>query len=100
VSYCPGCDPIVCAGHVRCPTCGQAAWPSDAAWVGDDRVLAVYEAACSHLGDAAWIVGTGAEPTPDEWCKAIARSTGELCRQRARAGSGGYCSVHDPARRR
>jgi hypothetical protein len=98
VNRCPDCDPILLAGHARCGTCGQAAYPSEAEWIDGEHILAVYKPACAHQREATWIVATSAEPTPDEWCKAIARSTGQLCRQRARLGTGGYCYSHNPVR--
>jgi hypothetical protein len=96
--YCPAHDPILIAGYTRCNTCGQAAYPSDAEWLDDDHILAAYPPGCGHLRESAWVVTIGAERTPDEWCKAIARSTGELCRNRARPDTGGYCHSHNPVR--
>jgi hypothetical protein len=46
--YCPAHDPILYAGHVRCPTCGHTGYPTDAEWLPDGTILAAYAAPCGH----------------------------------------------------
>jgi hypothetical protein len=97
VNRCSDCDPLLAAGHARCPECGRAAYPADAAWLPSGDIVAVYEAACEHLAARAWVVDLLQLVPGSVWCSATAATTGAPCRRRARPG-GAHCWLHDPAR--
>jgi hypothetical protein len=94
MAYCPDHDPILAAGYLRCHTCGRAAWPADAEWLGDGTILATYPPACEHLGDAiTFVVDPAALDLSPDWCNAIAATTGSLCRNRSAPGAR-FCHQH------
>jgi hypothetical protein len=98
IGYCPDHDPILAAGHVRCPECGRAGYPVDAEWAGEGLILVSYAASCEHHGPGTFFVATALLEPSRTWCNATAASTGELCRKPARGGTG-YCRWHrDQAR--
>src|SRR5690348_1817746 len=58
MSCCPRHDPLLRAGLLVCETCGQVAYPNDAAWLDDDRqiVLAAFPPICQHCPRAeVWV---------------------------------------------
>lgn len=52
-------DPLLKAGHVTCPTCGQIAYPTDAMWIGAS-IMASFPAPCEHSPELTWLI----DPTP------------------------------------
>jgi hypothetical protein len=109
MTYCPDHDPILNATHATCACCGAESWPTDAAWITGDLLLATYdpehEPGCPWRGYPRTVLldhgqdddGIPAVERPRR-CRGIAASTGRPCRHYARPGSG-YCSAHDPERR-
>lgn len=93
MSYCAAHDPILACGVLRCPRCGRTAWPADAEWLPGGLVLATWPPGCGHRGAVTFVVDPGALARFDDWCSALAVTTGDLCRNRAAPGSG-YCRQH------
>jgi hypothetical protein len=106
--YCPDHDPLLVAGHIDCRGCGSRSYPTEAAWIGEDLILATYEVACEYdcgrrRDSGAVLLDLGSDqtvplvPRPRR-CRAIASTTRRPCRAYAPPGSG-YCFHHDPAKR-
>ena len=55
----PTCDATHHAGYLTCDVCGSPAWPSDAAWLDGDRILATYNPTCSHAVAQVSVVDGG-----------------------------------------
>ena len=94
-------DPLLCAGHLTCRTCGRRGWPLDAVWLGDDLILATYESPCWHDKRPATLVVFPSELEPasrlePERCQATVRNgprKGQPCTILARPGSQ-FCACH------
>jgi hypothetical protein len=55
----PACSPVSHAGYFDCPICQAPAWPSEATWLDDDRIIATYVPTCEHAGPQTMVVGGG-----------------------------------------
>jgi hypothetical protein len=107
--YCADHDPIICAGAVRCGTCGAVGYPREAEWVSESLILATYEAPCRHVKSRTMVVDPASIPYTDQELAKYVRgrrcaghnARGRPCRSYARPGSD-FCRAHQahPAARR
>jgi hypothetical protein len=92
ICQCTGCDPLLRAGIIVCPSCGRVSHPTDAAWVDADHVMATWPPPCEHTPGLAWVVAVDELVPQTRWCLAPTRSTGEPCRRRV--VDDGRCHLH------
>jgi hypothetical protein len=102
IAYHPDQDPILCAGFIRCGTCGRAAFPVDAEWAGIGLILASYPAPCSHAHGVTMIVDPGGLATAgvDRARYVAGRRCAGLNRRRRPCGAyaspgSDYCIAHE-----
>jgi hypothetical protein len=55
----PTCDPVHHAGYLGCSVCDAPAWPTDAAWLDDEQIVATYVPTCSHVMEQIIVVDGG-----------------------------------------
>ena len=86
-------DAFSAAGYVACPLSGAVVWPTDAAWLDEDLLVASFPApecdGCSHTAQVR-IIRSSALPT-SERCTAATRA-GRRCTRRVAVGA--VCAVH------
>lgn len=92
IPYCTDHDPLVRAGIITCRNCGRIAYPTDAAWLDANVIMASFPSACDHTRERVWFVDMAKLAQQRMWCHAHTRTTGEPCRNRA--GADGRCRVH------
>lgn len=103
MSYCPHHDPLLRAGVLHCLDCHRVTYPTDACWVDEGKLLAVYPRACAHEPGGALVVDvTRMGTTPVDFdpelyatgrkCLGV-NSAGRPCRAYAVPGSH-YCYQH------
>jgi hypothetical protein len=85
--YCARHDPILACGFLRCGRCGHSAFPADAEWLPGGLIVATYPPACDHHEAVTFLVDPVALTPGDDWCSAIATTTGSPCRNRPAPGS-------------
>lgn len=95
-------DPMLAAGFRYCGTCGAAAYPRDAAWIGDDLVLASFAALCEHDPEpiACLVAPSALDASPLPRCRVCGAPAGQYpdlcpdCRCQADTWTGARCANH------
>lgn len=85
-------DPLLATGHLTCSRCAAVSYPSQATWLDDSKVLALFPAPCEHVSEAIRLVTPSALPA-DRRCQGVTL-TGQRCRNAVTTE--GWCVQHDP----